>query len=124
MIRLLFINILLLPLFIYSQNIEGSYYSTDGKCKINLTIGKKNDYIFYLKKRKIKRGSLNITKENKITYLDFNEISSMYSNDTIYIQNSGNSNNEYLYFNQCNEKFIYLVKKNITACKKKKIGNK
>ena len=77
MIRLLFINILLLPLFIYSQNIEGSYYSTDGKCKINLTIGKKNDYIFYLKKRKIKRGSLNITKENKITYLDFNEISSM-----------------------------------------------
>ena len=71
MIRLLFINILLLPLFIYSQNIEGSYYSTDGKCKINLTIGKKNDYIFYLKKRKIKRRwiTLNVLKSAMISIL-------------------------------------------------------
>lgn len=53
-----------------------------------------------------------ILKENSTTYLDFGNISSMYDNDTIYIQNSGNSINQYLHFKNCDEKYIHLVKKN------------
>lgn len=36
----------------------------------------------------------------------------MYDNDTIYIQNSGNSINPYLHFKECDEKFIHLAKNN------------
>lgn len=105
MTKILLISNVLLPLFIYSQNIEGTYYSTNDKCKISITLSN-NSYNLNLGTKLIKKGKYKLTQENKVTYLDFDEISSMYSNDTIYIQNSGKSNNEYLHFKECDEKFI------------------
>jgi len=120
MTKLLLISNLLLPLFVYSQNIEGTYYSTNDKCEISITL-RNNSYNLNLGSKQIKKGKYRLSEENKVTYLDFDEISSMYSNDTIYIQNSGNSNNEYLHFKDCDDKFIYLIKKNNSLNKKAKV---
>ena len=87
MTKLLLISNLLLPLFVYSQNIEGTYYSTNDKCEISITL-RNNSYNLNLGSKQIKKGKYRLSEENKVTYLDFDEISSMYSNDTIYIWNS------------------------------------
>lgn len=119
MTKLLFLHFILLPFILYSQNVAGTYYSINDKCKIIITLSN-NSYNLNLGTKLIKKGKYKLTQENRVTYLDFDEISSMYSNDTIYIQNSGNSNNEYLHFKECDEKFIYLIKKYNRVSKKVK----
>lgn len=105
----------------FSQNIEGNYYALESKCDIKLNIKSKNLFIFIVNKKKKQSGTFKIYKEDKITYFDFDDISSVYKKDTISIQNSGNSINEYWHFKECDEKYIHLVKKKIE--KKYKIEN-
>ncbi|WP_155845760.1 hypothetical protein [Chryseobacterium gregarium] len=98
--------------FTYSQSISGTYIPTEPKCKINLKIDPGNHFIFEIGKGKKIEGVVKLFKEDKTTYLDFNSnISAMFDNDTIYIQNSGNSINPYVRFEKCNEMYIHLAKK-------------
>ncbi|UKB85199.1 hypothetical protein LF887_06120 [Chryseobacterium sp. MEBOG06] len=112
MIKLLLLLIFSLTSnFSYSQNIMGIYNSIEPKCRLNLKIGNDNSFIFSMGKIKKNKGIVTISKEDKIMYLDFSEgISAMFSNDTISIQNSGNSMNPYVHFKECNDMYIHLVK--------------
>lgn len=98
--------------FAFSQDIVGNYSPVESKCKLNLKINDDNSFTFNVGKVKNK-GFLKVSKESNVTYLDFTDgISGMYTNDTISIQNSGNSMNKYTHFKECNEKYIHLIKKN------------
>lgn len=99
------------PNLIFSQNITGNYYSIENKCKLHLRIDNKNNFTFNPNSKKSFKGKVKISKEGNVTYLDFDKVSSVFVNDTLYIQNSGNSINPYWYFNECDEKYIHLVKR-------------
>ncbi|UKB85202.1 hypothetical protein LF887_06135 [Chryseobacterium sp. MEBOG06] len=104
--------ILLIPHFSYSQSISGNYLSFDSKCKIQLKIKNNFYFAFELDKRKRIEGVVKLLREGKTTYLDFNNnINAIFDNDTIYIQNSGNSINPYTSFKECKEMYIHLAKK-------------
>ncbi|PIF46644.1 hypothetical protein CLU96_3682 [Chryseobacterium sp. 52] len=109
----------------YSQNIiKGDYSTIDSKCKLNLKIAANNYFVFDSGKKKVK-GILKISKEDNILYIDFiNGIGGMLQNDTISIQNSGNTVNEYTHFKECDEKYIHLVKKNNVRVMKDRYCNK
>ncbi|MGE8528458.1 tetratricopeptide repeat protein [Chryseobacterium rhizosphaerae] len=112
MIRSFIFLIFFISHFAYSQNIIGVYSSVEPKCKLNLKIAHDNGFIFSIGKIKKYKGTVKISKEDTVTYLDFNDgIAAMYSNDTISIQNSGNSMNQYTHFKECDEMYIHLVKK-------------
>lgn len=97
--------------FVFSQDIAGNYSPVESKCKLNLKINDDNTFTFSVGKVKNK-GFLKVFKDSNVTYLDFTDgISGMYANDTISIQNSGNSMNKYTHFKECNEMYIHLVKK-------------
>ncbi|GEJ46090.1 type IV pilus biogenesis/stability protein PilW [Chryseobacterium sp. ON_d1] len=98
--------------FVFSQDIVGNYSPVESKCKLNLKINDDNSFTFNVGKVKKNKGFLKVSKESNVTYLDFTDgISGMYANDTISIQNSGNSMNKYTHFKECNEMYIHLVKK-------------
>ncbi len=100
--------------FVFSQDIAGNYSPVESKCKLNLKINDDNTFTFSVGKVKNK-GFLKVFKDSNVTYLDFTDgISGMYANDTISIQNSGNSMNKYTHFKECNEMYIHLVKKVIS----------
>jgi len=107
----LIFQFLLISHFVSSQNIAGNYYSVETKCKLGLKINSANHFVFDLGNGKTIKGNVKISKADNAIYLDFNEISSMLEKDTIYIQNSGNSMNQYVNFKKCNEKYIRLVKR-------------
>nr|WP_315028945.1 hypothetical protein [uncultured Chryseobacterium sp.] len=112
MIRPFIFLIFFISQFIYSQDIMGVYSSVEPKCKLNLTIAQDNRFTFSVGKIKKNKGIVKISQENKVTYLDFSEgISAMYSNDTISMQNSGNSLNQYVHFRECDEMYVHLAKK-------------
>ncbi|OBW47373.1 hypothetical protein AB671_00496 [Chryseobacterium sp. BGARF1] len=96
---------------VFSQKISGEYYPIESKCKLYLKIDCKNNFVFSTIGNKKIKGTVKVLKEDDVTYLDFDNLSSMFANDTIYIQNSGNSINPYLHFKECDEKFIHLVKR-------------
>lgn len=111
MIRLIIILCFLNSDFFYSQNINGVYTPIESKCKLDLKITKNNRFTFDTGKGKF-TGLLSLSKEKNIIYIDFSDgIAGLYVNDTISIQNSGNSLNSYNHFKDCDEKFIHLVKK-------------
>jgi len=113
MIRSFIFLIFFISHFTYSQNIISVYSSIESNCNLNLKINSDSTFIFSVGKVSENKGDLRISKEGKLTYLDFTDgIGAMYSNDTISIQNSGNSMNRYLHFKKCNEMYIHLVKKN------------
>ncbi|PQA97811.1 hypothetical protein B0A69_00285 [Chryseobacterium shigense] len=102
---------LLIANFSYSQHISGNYLSFASKCKIYLKIDNNNSFVSELGKGKKIEGIVKLFKEDKNTYLDFSgNISAMFNNDTISIQNSGNSKNPYVHFKECNCLFIWLKK--------------
>ncbi|WP_168238236.1 tetratricopeptide repeat protein [Chryseobacterium gallinarum] len=113
--------------FVFSQDIVGIYSPVESKCKINLKINDDNTFTFSVGKVKKYKGFLKVSKESQITYLDFTDgISGMYANDTISIQNSGNSMNMYTHFKECNEMYMHFVKKkyfdnlySLLSCQKK-----
>ena len=107
----LIFQLVLIAHFANAQDIVGNYYSIEPKCKLALKIYSTNQFSFDLGAGKKLRGKVKISKADNTTYLDFNEISSMFEKDTIYIQNSGNSMNPYVHFEKCNEKYIRLVKR-------------
>ena len=111
--------------------LEGYYVSiaTDGNETCKMTIEIQNyfrgnyKYILKTEKRDLKgRLQLSFDKNGYVAYfkgIKFNEprkgfeneyISASVHNDTIKIQNYGNSMNNYLQINECDQKFIYLVK--------------
>ncbi len=111
---------LLFPYFLHSQSISGDYFSYGSKCKIFLKVDSMKHFVFNVKKDKKIQGIVRIDQENNATYLYFfNGIGGLFSNDTISIQNSGNSGNPYWHFKECDEKYIHLVKKRIPVRSKK-----
>jgi len=101
--------------FIYgnAQKISGDYYSIEPKCNFRLKIDSQKRFIFYINKKKKTSGTIKISKEDHSTYLTFGNVGSLYANDTIYIQNSGNADNPYWNFKECNDKFIHLAKQKV-----------
>ncbi|GEJ46083.1 MULTISPECIES: hypothetical protein [unclassified Chryseobacterium] len=120
MIKSISILFVLVPYLLFSQSISGSYFSAGSKCKISLKIDAMNHFVFSSKKDKKIQGTVKVVKENEVTYLDFrDDIGGVFSNDTISIQNSGNSGNLYLHFKACDEKYIHLFKKDFREIKKR-----
>jgi len=112
MTKILILFLIFLNILIFSQNIVGNYYPIESKCRLYLNIKPKNEFVLYSSNKIKMKGIIKISKEDNTTYLDFENFSSMYDNDTIYIQNSGNAMNPYWHFKECDEKFIHLAKKN------------
>ncbi|MGE8555570.1 MAG: hypothetical protein ACN6OB_16745 [Chryseobacterium jejuense] len=84
----------------------------ESKCRIHLKIDKNNHFTFTIKKKKKIQGVTKLSKEDEVFYLDFGEgIGGMFNNDTIYMQNSGNTLNPYHHFKECDEMNIHWVKK-------------
>lgn len=119
-IKSIFLLFLLFPYFLHSQSMSGDYFSYGSKCKISLKVDSMKHFVFNVKKGKKIKGIVRVDKENNATYLYFLDgISGLFSNDTISIQNSGNSRNPYWHFKECDEKYIHLVKKRIPVRSKK-----
>ena len=133
---LIFLSVFFIRNFIVEKSnnktvLEGNYVSItiDGNetCKMTIEIQNyfKGNYKYKLKteKRDLKgRLQLSFDQEEYIVYfkgIKFSEprkgfeneyISASVHNDTIKIQNYGNSMNNYVQINECDQKFIYLVK--------------
>jgi hypothetical protein len=105
-----------------SKGFSGEYKPTgDNKCDITITIQDKDGVYTYLIKSSGKEfsGKVIIEQEESETYLVFDgiiegnkpgSISALYTNDTLTIQNYGNSMNEYNYFKKCDLKFLEFKK--------------
>lgn len=106
--------------FYETENYAGSYFSDDKSCGMELHITLKNGaYTYQLKTAKRNAtGAISINRPNAETYLTFHglrgsgktDIEALFSNNSIMIQNSGNAQNQYLHFKECDVKYINLVK--------------
>ncbi len=106
-----FLLLLLLPLGVSAQDIQGRYVSFNTKCRLELVIKADSSSVFSIGGKAKRRSKVKVTTdEANITYLSFDEVSCMIADDTLYLQNSGNSSNIYWHFEDCDEKFIYLAK--------------
>ena len=104
------------------QEYSGTYKTNDEKsCPIEVIITSQNDgYRYKIKtSAREKEGRLEITKTGKEVYLKFiglpgtkpnDEIEGQFINNTIAIQNYGNSMNEYIQFGECDSKYFELLK--------------
>ena len=112
-ILLLFINILLITQ-VFGQNqyekLSGKYLSDSETCKISLFLNKKGNYELKVNDKYKDSGHIHISKEENNLYINFGIISSLYTEDFIVFQNSGNAMNPYIHFEECDEKFIRLKK--------------
>lgn len=100
----------------------GTYKTDTAKgCAINLIVTKKSDGYHYKIKTSARdqEGLLEITKIEQNVYLKFvgllgvepkDEIEGQFTKNSIVIQNYGNSMNEYLNFDECDIKYLELLK--------------
>jgi len=103
------------------ESINGTYYSVpENWCSKNIIIkifthkGQMNYEICVGNEKK--EGQLNIIDDDFV-YLDFGTFEGTYENDTIIVQNYGNSLNYYLRFSECDAKYLFF-KKSCTFDKK------
>jgi hypothetical protein len=87
---------------------EGTYYEQN--CNITIEIAQDKKFRITEIGYTTRTGVYEITLENGETYVQFGEISGLYHNDTIDIQNYGNAMNEYTHFGSCGEKYISFIK--------------
>lgn len=93
-----------------SQKIMGDYFPAEPKCRISLKINRKNEYTFRADRKVKLKGKVRVSRKDQIAYLTFGHISSMYHRDTISMQNYGNAMNDYIYFEECDAKYIHFVR--------------
>lgn len=106
-----FLLLFLLPTCVAGQGIAGRYVAFNAKCSLELVIKKDSSSIFSIAGKMKRRSTVKVTEDAaNITYLAFDEVSGMLTGDTLYLQNSGNSNNRYWHFKDCDESVIYLAK--------------
>lgn len=112
--KLVLLLFLAVPFSMQAQNIAGSYFPVESKCLLQLKIDENNHFTFTVKKKKKIQGVTKLSKEDQVVYLNFTEgIGGMFSNDTIYMQNSGNAMNPYHHFKECDEMYIHWAKKKV-----------
>lgn len=92
------------------EELSGNYLLNSKTCKANLFIEKKGTYQLNINDKYKDSGLVHISKKEKKLYINFGDISSLYTKDTIVLQNSGNSMSPYIRFDNCDEKFIQLIK--------------
>jgi len=114
----IFIFVLLSGFFIHANNFDG-FYSLSNKddCNKMLSLDIKNNFFsiysmdYNLKNKKIIiKGKLDILDDGSHTYLKMNSIEALYYKNSIVIQNSGNSMNDYTYFDFCDSKYLNFHK--------------
>jgi len=96
----------------------GTYHIVDKtSCDISIVIKKSGNYLTY--KSGNVEGKVEIIVEDKDTYLNFMAINgkspegdceAKYENESLMIQNEGNSMNQYNHFKQCDAKYLELKK--------------
>ncbi len=81
------------------------------KCKLELVIKRDSSSVFSIGGKTKRKSTVKVTTDDaNIRYLNFDEISCMIADDTLYLQNSGNASNIYWHFKDCDEGVIYLAK--------------
>lgn len=118
-------NIILLlsiiPTIILSQSkknsIIGEYISSkESFCNpeviisIKSTLTAKYNYTIYKNCKKISNGKLQINENENQKIFVMKNIAGIFRNDSIIIENYGNSMNNYLNFKNCGTKYLYFVK--------------
>lgn len=104
-------------------DIVGYYRLPETGCDLALTIIKQNDKLkYYFKGEHIDiEGIAILSKENDDFYITFDgpiggypakTVTGQYTNNSIIIQNYGNSMNNYTYFPDCDEKYLEFAKQN------------
>ncbi len=84
-------------------------YQVDKKtCDIAIYLSEDNLYMIQSEKDKV--GRYTYTTDNKSQSIALDNISGAFYNDTIIIQNYGNSMNSYTHFDTCDLKYITFVK--------------
>ncbi len=108
-----------------SQEYIGTYQTIlENECSIAITITSNDDgYHYKITSSTIEQeGRLEISKTDTEVYFKFigligaapkESIEAQYINETIVIQNYGNSMNEYIKFSECDVKFIEFEKSEI-----------
>ncbi len=86
-------------------------------CELTITIQKKGNGFLY--KINNSEGKVEIIKQDSETYLNFialngdspkGDVEAKYENETLIIQNEGNSMNQYTNFKNCDAKYLELKK--------------
>ena len=90
-----------------SINENGEF--EDGGCAIEIEIKENSKYTISIRDIQYKKGIYYVLIEED-TYINFENLQGLYYNDTIVIQNYGNMMNEYIHFESCDKKYIYLTK--------------
>lgn len=109
---------LLISFFVFSQkknNIGGTYYSVEAndcskKVVIKISVLKNNMVYEVRRGNKKNSGKFSIVNEKGINYINIGKLQGTYKNDTITIQNYGNSLNDYMNFGECEAKYLIFVK--------------
>jgi len=104
--------------FANAYELNGFYSLSDtDNCKKILIIDIENDFFsIYSMDHNLKNqesitmGKLNILEDGAHTYLKMNSIEALYYKNSIVIQNSGNSMNDYTYFDFCDSKYLNFHK--------------
>lgn len=91
----------------------GTYRTAHEDCDILIRLNEDASYQMILQGTDSLRGIYDIVSSGDEIYIDFDEISGLYFNDTILIQNYGNAMNEYIHFDFCDEKYIYMIRENV-----------
>lgn len=97
-----------------TDNFQGIYIlETCEKGRFKIKIDKKdNSFNFNILdgEKSISKGKITIVKEETVTYISLGEIEGILKDNTIQIQNYGNSVNEYSHFTQCDDKYLTFKK--------------
>ncbi len=110
---------LLISFFVFSQkknNIGGTYYSVKANDCSKKTVIKisvlKNKMVYEIRRGNRKSsGKFIIVNDKGVNYVNIGKLQGTYKNDTIIIQNYGNSLNDYMNFEECKSKYLIFVKK-------------
>lgn len=100
--------------FCYADNFDGSYsLSNASDCDKMLYIDIKNNFFSIYSselnikgKKLVTKGTLDLLKNNANIYLKMGSIEALYNENHLVIQNSGNSMNDYNYFDFCDYKYL------------------
>jgi hypothetical protein len=106
--------------FIETEDYTGSYYSDDKSCAMTLQIALKNGaYVYDWKtsRRKV-TGTMLPSRPESETYLAFKgltgtgkqPVEALFSNNNIILQNTGNAQNPFQHFKECDAKYITFTK--------------
>lgn len=97
-----------------TSELDGSYIlksCENGRFSIKLIKVKQDyDYLIYDKNKIISKGLLAIYNSEMPKQIDIGRIGGIFYGDSIVIQNSGNSMNQFTNFTQCDEKYLSFIR--------------